>query len=136
MLTLAGTWLNKGMLRRLVAIVICGLLAACATARKPIQGQAPLVALPPAPPPGEPSQGGSEADTAQDHEEQDQAQVTEHSVHAVEGSGELEGDGLGSPVHADLHLDYYGSAEDLQRTLSQVGLQLEKDADKWRLVAR
>ena len=38
--------------------------------------------------------------------------------------------------HADLHLDYYGSAEDLQMTLSQVGLQLEKDADKWRLVAR
>jgi hypothetical protein len=38
--------------------------------------------------------------------------------------------------HADLHLDYYGSAEDLQKTLSQVGLQLEKDADKWRLVAR
>jgi hypothetical protein len=38
--------------------------------------------------------------------------------------------------HADLHLDYYGSPEDLQKTLSQVGLQLEKDADKWRLVAR
>ena len=38
--------------------------------------------------------------------------------------------------HADLHLDYYGSSEDLQKTLSQVGLQLEKDADKWRLVAR
>lgn len=38
--------------------------------------------------------------------------------------------------HADLHLDYYGSAEDLQKTLSQVGLQLEKDADKWRLLAR
>ncbi len=38
--------------------------------------------------------------------------------------------------HADLHLDYYGSPEDLQKTLSQVGLQLEKDADTWRLVAR
>jgi hypothetical protein len=38
--------------------------------------------------------------------------------------------------HADLHLDYYGSAEDLQKTLSQVGLQLEKDADQWRLLAR
>lgn len=38
--------------------------------------------------------------------------------------------------HADLHLDYYGSPEDLQKTLSQVGLQLEKDADKWRLLAR
>jgi hypothetical protein len=38
--------------------------------------------------------------------------------------------------HADLHLDYYGSPEDLQKTLSQVGLQLEKDADKWRLQAR
>jgi hypothetical protein len=38
--------------------------------------------------------------------------------------------------HADLHLDYYGSPEDLQKTLSQVGLLLEKDADKWRLLAR
>jgi hypothetical protein len=38
--------------------------------------------------------------------------------------------------HADLHLDYYGSPEDLQKTLSQVGLQLDKDADKWRLQAR
>ncbi|MBS0523702.1 MAG: DUF2066 domain-containing protein [Proteobacteria bacterium] len=38
--------------------------------------------------------------------------------------------------HADLHLDYYGSPEDLQKTLSQVGLQLEKDADTWRLLAR
>jgi hypothetical protein len=38
--------------------------------------------------------------------------------------------------HADLHLDYYGSAEELQKTLSQVGLRLEKDADKWRLLAR
>jgi hypothetical protein len=37
---------------------------------------------------------------------------------------------------AELHLDYFGSAEDLQRTLSAVGLQLEKDADKWRLQAR
>ena len=37
---------------------------------------------------------------------------------------------------ADLHLDSYGSPEDLQKTLSQVGLQLEKDADKWRLQAR
>jgi hypothetical protein len=37
---------------------------------------------------------------------------------------------------AELHLDYFGSAEDLQKTLSAVGLQLEKDADKWRLQAR
>ena len=37
---------------------------------------------------------------------------------------------------ADLHLEYYGSAEQLQKVLSQVGLQLEKDADKWRLQAR
>jgi hypothetical protein len=53
--TLVGIRLNKGILHRLVAISICGLLAACATARKPTQPQAPLVALPPAPPPGEPS---------------------------------------------------------------------------------
>ncbi|HYD07245.1 MAG TPA: DUF2066 domain-containing protein [Reyranella sp.] len=37
---------------------------------------------------------------------------------------------------ADLHLEYYGSAEQLQRVLAQVGLQLEKDADKWRLQPR
>ncbi|HTR83094.1 MAG TPA: DUF2066 domain-containing protein [Reyranella sp.] len=35
--------------------------------------------------------------------------------------------------HADLHLDYYGSAEDLQHTLAQVGLQLAKNADQWQL---
>ena len=51
---LVGTRLTKRMLGCFVAISICGMLAACATARKPIQGQA-LVALPPAPPPGEPS---------------------------------------------------------------------------------
>jgi hypothetical protein len=37
---------------------------------------------------------------------------------------------------AELHLDYYGSAEDLQKVLNQAGLQLEKDADKWRLQPR
>jgi hypothetical protein len=37
---------------------------------------------------------------------------------------------------ADLHLEYYGSAEQLQKVLAQAGLQLEKDADKWRLQPR
>lgn len=37
---------------------------------------------------------------------------------------------------AELHLDYFGSAEQLQKVLAQAGLQLEKDADKWRLQAR
>ena len=37
---------------------------------------------------------------------------------------------------AELHLDYYGNEEQLQKLLSQAGLQLDKDADKWRLQAR
>jgi hypothetical protein len=37
---------------------------------------------------------------------------------------------------AELHLDYFGSAEQLQKVLAQAGLQLEKDADQWRLQAR
>ena len=37
---------------------------------------------------------------------------------------------------AELHLDYFGTAEQLQRTLAQAGLQLDKDADKWRLQVR
>jgi hypothetical protein len=37
---------------------------------------------------------------------------------------------------AELHLDYYGNEEQLQKVLSQAGLQLEKDADKWRLQVR
>jgi hypothetical protein len=37
---------------------------------------------------------------------------------------------------AELRLDYYGTTEDLQRTLAQAGLTLEKEADKWRLLAR
>jgi len=37
---------------------------------------------------------------------------------------------------AELRLDYYGNEEQLQKLLAQAGLQLEKDADKWRLQAR
>jgi hypothetical protein len=37
---------------------------------------------------------------------------------------------------AELHLDYFGTAEQLQKTLGQAGLQLDKDADKWRLQVR
>ena len=37
---------------------------------------------------------------------------------------------------ADLRLEYFGTPEELQRTLAQVGLTLDKDADKWRLQAR
>jgi uncharacterized protein DUF2066 len=37
---------------------------------------------------------------------------------------------------ADLHLEYFGTADQLQRTLAQAGLQLDKDADQWRLQAR
>jgi hypothetical protein len=37
---------------------------------------------------------------------------------------------------AELKLDYFGTPEDLQRTLGQAGLQLDKDADKWRLQVR
>jgi hypothetical protein len=38
--------------------------------------------------------------------------------------------------HADLRVEYYGTTDQLQRTLSQAGLQLDKDADSWRLRAR
>jgi len=38
--------------------------------------------------------------------------------------------------HADIHLDYYGTPEELQKILAQAGLSLDKDADKWRLQAR
>jgi hypothetical protein len=38
--------------------------------------------------------------------------------------------------HADLRLEYFGTPEALQRTLAQAGLQLDKEADKWRLQAR
>jgi len=38
--------------------------------------------------------------------------------------------------HADLRLDYFGSAEQLQKTLAQAGLQLDKDAEQWRLRSR
>ncbi len=37
---------------------------------------------------------------------------------------------------ADLHLEYFGTEDQLQRTLAQAGLQLAKDADQWRLQAR
>jgi len=37
---------------------------------------------------------------------------------------------------ADLKLEYFGSTEELQKTLAQVGLSLAKDADQWRLQAR
>jgi hypothetical protein len=37
---------------------------------------------------------------------------------------------------ADLHLEYFGTQDQLQRTLAQAGLQLAKDADQWRLQAR
>ena len=38
--------------------------------------------------------------------------------------------------HADLHVEYYGTTDQLQHTLAQAGLQLDKDADRWRLQAR
>jgi hypothetical protein len=47
--------LNRCLIRPLVAIALCGLLAACATARKPVQTQASRIPLPAAPPPGEPA---------------------------------------------------------------------------------
>jgi hypothetical protein len=37
---------------------------------------------------------------------------------------------------ADLHLEYFGTEDQLQRTLAQAGLQLAKDAGQWRLQAR
>lgn len=37
---------------------------------------------------------------------------------------------------ADLHVDYFGTPEQLQQTLAQAGLQLTKDGDSWRLQVR
>jgi len=37
---------------------------------------------------------------------------------------------------AELKLDYFGTTEQLQKTLGQVGLQLDKDVDTWRLQVR
>lgn len=37
---------------------------------------------------------------------------------------------------ADIRLEYYGTAEQLQRTLAQAGLVLERDAEQWRLQPR
>jgi hypothetical protein len=37
---------------------------------------------------------------------------------------------------ADLKLDYFGSPEELQRTLAQAGLSLSQEAGQWRLQAR
>jgi hypothetical protein len=37
---------------------------------------------------------------------------------------------------ADLRLEYFGTPEELQRTLALAGLTLDRDADKWRLQVR
>lgn len=37
---------------------------------------------------------------------------------------------------ADLRLEYFGTTDELQRTLATVGLSLEKEADQWRLQPR
>lgn len=37
---------------------------------------------------------------------------------------------------AELHLEYYGTADELQRILAQAGLRLDKEADQWRLQPR
>lgn len=37
---------------------------------------------------------------------------------------------------AELRLEYFGTPEELQRTLALAGLTLDKEADKWRLQAR
>jgi hypothetical protein len=37
---------------------------------------------------------------------------------------------------ADLRLEYFGTTEELQRTLALAGLTLDKEADKWRLQVR
>jgi hypothetical protein len=37
---------------------------------------------------------------------------------------------------ADLRLEYFGSTDELQRTLAQAGLSLSRDADQWRLQPR
>jgi hypothetical protein len=38
--------------------------------------------------------------------------------------------------HADLHLEYFGTPQQLQQVLTQAGLTLEKNADRWLLQAR
>jgi hypothetical protein len=38
--------------------------------------------------------------------------------------------------HAELHLDYYGTSDQLTQTLAQAGLQLTKAADGWQLSVR
>jgi len=38
--------------------------------------------------------------------------------------------------HAEVHLDYFGTPEQLQQTLAQAGLILSKDADRWQLRAK
>ena len=37
---------------------------------------------------------------------------------------------------ADLQLDYFGTTDELQRTLAQAGLSLSQEADQWRLQPR
>jgi hypothetical protein len=37
---------------------------------------------------------------------------------------------------AELHLDYFGTPDQLQQTLAQAGLQLARDGDGWRLQVR
>jgi hypothetical protein len=37
---------------------------------------------------------------------------------------------------ADLRLEYFGTPEELQRTLALAGLTLDRDASKWRLQVR
>jgi hypothetical protein len=38
--------------------------------------------------------------------------------------------------HADVHVDYFGTSDQLQQTLAQAGLQLTKDGGSWRLQVR
>jgi hypothetical protein len=38
--------------------------------------------------------------------------------------------------HANLHVEYYGTTDQLKQVLAQAGLQLTKDADSWRLQAQ
>lgn len=54
------------------------------------------------------------------------------SVPAVKGVvvRQLESD------RAELRLEYFGTTDELQRTLASAGLALDKEADKWRLQAR
>ena len=37
---------------------------------------------------------------------------------------------------AELRLEYFGTTDELQRTLASAGLVLDKEADKWRLQVR